>query len=62
MYVMPIISNQAMDMIRELCDACALSIDKIAKESGLQGYQIQLAKLFLEVFGKIINEMDRNKK
>lgn len=58
---LPPLSTEAADMIRELCCAVALSIDKIANQAGLQGYQDQLAELFIYTFETIQNKVKRNK-
>lgn len=57
----PQLSDKTIDMIRELCTACALGIDRIAKENGLQGYQDQLAELFVYTF-KMIADRTKNDK
>lgn len=57
----PVLPPRAMDMIRELCFMSALGIDQIAKETGLHGYQQQLAKLYITVFEEVLDAEEESK-
>ena len=52
----PSLDSEACDMIRELCIACGLGIDKIAKQKNLP--QNMVAKLFVEMFQMILKSME----
>ena len=52
----PSLDSEACDMIRELCIACGLGIDKIAKQKNLP--QNMVAKLFLKSFELILKRME----
>jgi hypothetical protein len=48
-------------MIRELCRASALAVDRIAKENGMDGYQTPIARLYIEVFKQTLDKMEGEK-
>lgn len=52
----PRLPEHACNMIRELCNASALAIDRIAKENGLDGYQPELAELYSIVFKQVADK------
>ena len=52
----PGLDNQTCEMIKELCCACALGIDRIAKQKNLPSDL--LAKLFIFTFETIANNAD----
>ena len=47
--------KEYFEQIRNLCKACGLAIDKIAKQFNIK--QNLVADLFLQTFQKIIKEM-----
>ena len=57
----PTLPKRTIDMIRELCIMSALGIDQIAKETGLHGYQQQLAKLYITVFEEVLDAEEDSK-
>lgn len=52
----PTLDHETCEMIRELCIACGLGIDQIAKQKNLP--QNMVAKLFLEVFKLVLKRME----
>lgn len=51
----PTLDDEGCAMIRELCEACALSIDRIAKKKNLPRHL--LAKLFVHTFDMIADKV-----
>ena len=51
----PALDGEACQMIRELCQACALGLDRIAKQKNLPQYP--LAKLFIHTFETILEDV-----
>lgn len=49
--------DKTNEMVIELCKACALSIDRISKETGID--QDFVSKLFIETFQTILKRMDQ---
>lgn len=48
--------EEYFEQIRNLCNACGLAIDKIAKEFNIK--QNLVAGLFIQTFQKIIKEIE----
>lgn len=59
MSIIPTLDREACDMIRELCGACALGIDRIAQEKNLPRHL--LAKLFVHTFETIADKVEEEK-
>ena len=57
----PRLPEHACNMIRELCRASALAVDRIAKENGMDGYQTPIARLYIEVFKQTLDKMEDEK-
>lgn len=55
----PTLDEEACQMIRELCQACALGIDRIAKQKNLPHYP--LGKLFVHTFETILDAVEEDK-
>ena len=49
--------KEYFEQIRNLCKACGLSIDKIAKQFNIN--QKLVAKLFMETMQKILSEVEK---
>jgi len=55
----PKLDHEACEMIRELCGACGLAIDRIAQEKNLP--RQTLAKLFVVAFERTLYKMEEDK-
>lgn len=51
-------TEEYLEQIRYLCNACGLAIDKIAKEFNIN--QNLVAGLFLQTFQKIIKDLEHS--
>lgn len=51
-------NEEYFEQIRNLCKACGLSIDKIARQFNIN--QILVAKLFIVTMQKILDEAEKN--
>lgn len=49
--------KEYFEQVRNLCKACGLSIDKIAKQFSIR--QKLVAKLFMETMQKILDEVEK---
>ena len=56
----PTLDHEACEMIRELCKACGLAIDRIAQEKNLP--RQTLAKLFVVAFERTLYKMEENER
>ena len=54
----PTLDHETCDMIRELCKACALGIDRIARQKNLP--QQALARLFVKTFEMILDRVEED--
>lgn len=50
-------NEEYFEQIRNLCRACGLAIDKIAKQFNIK--QNLVAKLFMEIMQKILSEVEK---
>ena len=54
----PKLDHEACEMIRELCEACGMGIDRIAQEKNLP--RQTLAKLFVVAFERTLYRMEED--
>ena len=58
--IIPKLDDEACSMIRELCGACAMGIDRIAEQKNLP--RQTLAKLFVVAFERMLYKMEEGKR
>ena len=54
----PTLDHETCEMIRELCEACGMGIDRIAQEKNLPRHT--LARLFVKIFERIMYKTEED--